>query len=89
VEIIAVSDPVFASDQRPRDADIESMSARVLADAQRSFAARCDTTVLKEHVNDIVRGLWSESTRVPTFISVLALRDLRDRLGDEAGPSHG
>jgi hypothetical protein len=89
VETISVADPVRESDQRPRGADFASMSARVLADAQRSFAAGCDSTVLRGHVDDIVSGLWTESTRVTTFIPVLALRDLRARLDDEAGPSRG
>jgi hypothetical protein len=54
----------------------------VLTDAQRSFGARLDAAMLEKEVHDVLSGLWSESTRVTTFIPVLALRELRDRLGE-------
>jgi hypothetical protein len=59
-----------------------SVADRVLTDAQRSFGARLDAAMLEKEVHDVLSGLWSESTRVTTFIPVLALRELRDRLGE-------
>ncbi len=54
------------------------MTERVLADACRSFASGVDVDVLQGQIAQIVDGLWTESTRVTTFIPVLALRDLRE-----------
>jgi hypothetical protein len=59
-----------------------SVTDRVLADAIRSFGAGLDAATLEKEVHDVVSQLWSESTRVTTFIPVLALRELRDRLGE-------
>lgn len=59
-----------------------SVTDRVLADAIRSFGAGMDAATLENEVHDVVSQLWSESTRVTTFIPVLALRELRDRLGE-------
>lgn len=59
-----------------------SVADRVLTDALRSFGAEMDVAVLEKEVHDVLSGLWSESTRVTTFIPVLALRELRDRLGE-------
>jgi hypothetical protein len=66
---------------------VASMSEKVVADAQRSFAADVDATLLERQVHEIVAQLWTESTKVTTFIPVLALRDLRDRLNNGHGPS--
>ena len=66
---------------------VASVSEKVVADAQRSFAADVDATLLERQVHEIVAQLWTESTKVTTFIPVLALRDLRDRLNDGHGPS--
>lgn len=57
-----------------------AVAEKVMADAQRSFAADVDATLLERQVHEIVSQLWTESTKVTTFIPVLALRDLRDRL---------
>jgi hypothetical protein len=59
---------------------VASVSEKVIADAQRSFAAHVDATLLERQVHEIVALLWTESTKVTTFIPVLALRDLRARL---------
>lgn len=59
-----------------------TVAEKVLADAQRSFAADVDATLLERQVQEIVAQLWTESTKVTTFIPVLALRDLRERLTD-------
>ena len=63
---------------------LASVSARVLADAQRSFAD-VDAVTLEKNVEEIVSVLWAESVRVTTFIPVLALRDLRERFAGELG----
>jgi hypothetical protein len=64
-----------------------SMAEKVVADAQRSFAADVDATLLERQVHEIVAQLWTESTKVTTFIPVLALRDLRERLTNGHDPS--
>jgi hypothetical protein len=60
-----------------------SVADRVLTDARRSFGAEMDVVTLEKEVQDVLSGLWSDSTRVTTFIPVLALRELRDRLGEQ------
>jgi len=64
-----------------------TVAEKVMADAQRSFAADVDATLLERQVHEIVSQLWTESTKVTTFIPVLALRDLRDRLTNGHEPS--
>lgn len=64
-----------------------SVAEKVVADAQRSFASDVDATLLERQVHEIVAQLWTESTKVTTFIPVLALRDLRDRLNNGHDPS--
>lgn len=70
------------SDDKEQVATLATVSARVLADAQRSFAAEVDAAVLEQQVHEVVSRLWTESTTVTTFIPLLALRDLRERLID-------
>jgi hypothetical protein len=65
-----------------------TMSERVYADARRMFAADVDEVVLETQVAQVLENLWTESTRVTTFIPVLALRDLRDRIGSLREPSN-
>jgi hypothetical protein len=67
---------------RGNAATVASVAEKVVADAQRSFAADVDTTLLERQVQEIVAQLWTESTKVTTFIPVLALRDLRERLSN-------
>lgn len=61
-------------------ATFASVTERVLADALRSFSEEFDRTFLEQEVHDVVSQLWSDTNKVTTFIPVLALRDLRDRL---------
>ena len=70
---------VLGTDNVPTAATV---AEKVLADAQRSFASDVDATLLERQVQDIVAQLWTESTKVTTFIPVLALRDLRERLNN-------
>ena len=57
-----------------------ALSLRVLADARRSFAADVDPVTLERDVHEVVAQLWTDSTKVTTFILVLALRALRERI---------
>ncbi len=78
---------ITASDDLEQVATLATMSARVLADAQRSFGEEVDATVLEQHVHEVMSLLWTESTKVTSFIPLLALRDLRERfIGDLATP---
>jgi hypothetical protein len=65
-----------------------TVSARVYADARKLFAAEIDDSALETQVTEVLETLWTESTKVMTFIPVLALRDLRDRIGSEGGRSN-
>ena len=57
--------------------------AAVFAEARRSFAPEIDAVTLQDQVAEVVAHLWTHATNVTTFISLLALRDLRIRpLGD-------
>ena len=67
-------------DDKEQVATIASVSARVLADAQRSYGAEVDAAMLEQQVHEVVSLLWTESPKVTTFISLLASRDLRERL---------
>ena len=73
------------SDNADSMATMASMSAKVLADAQRSFVD-VDAATLEQNVQEIVSLLWAESVRVTTVIPVLALRDLRERFAGELEP---
>jgi hypothetical protein len=62
-----------------------AMTARVFADAKRAFGARTDEAVLERFAKDAVDELCRDSIKVTTFIPVLAMRRVRDRL--ETGPA--
>jgi hypothetical protein len=57
-----------------------AMVERVLTDARRTFGGTTDDELLEQCVRDAVRGLWPDSSKVKTFIPVLALRHVRDML---------
>ena len=61
------------------------MAERVFADAHRSFASGEDVHLLQGQIAQIVDDLWTETTKVTTFIPVLALRDLRERVESQRG----
>ena len=61
-------------------ATVAAMTERIMLDAQRSFASGVDPADLKRHADEVIAQLWTESTTVTTFIPVLALRALRERL---------
>lgn len=57
-----------------------AMTARVMSEARRVYGTSIDDGLLARCVDQAVAGLWTESTKVTTFIPVLALRDVRDML---------
>lgn len=72
--------------EQERTASPEAMRLRVLSEARRAFSDRRVTeSELETCVTRAVADLWTERTRVTTFIPVLAMREVRDLLdGREA-----
>lgn len=68
------------SEDNEQIATLASVSARVLADAQRLFGAEVNAATLEQQVHEVVSLFWTEPPKVTAFISLLALRDLRERL---------
>jgi hypothetical protein len=62
-----------------------AMTARVLADAKRTFSDVVDEAVLERFARDAVDELCRGSIKVTTFVPVLAMRRVRDRL--QSGPA--
>ena len=61
----------------------DMVRARVLRDAQRSLDGIAPAE-LERCVQVAVSNLWTEQTRVTSFITVLALRDVREMLERQA-----
>jgi len=61
----------------------DMVRARVLKDAQRSMT-EVEPSELERCVQAAVNSLWTEQTRVTTFIPVLALREVREMLERKA-----
>ncbi len=61
----------------------DMIRARVLKDAQRSLGGVAPAD-LERCVQIAVSNLWTERTRVTSFIPVLALRDVREMLERQA-----
>jgi len=57
-----------------------TMTARVIADANRTFSHLGDEVLLERCAEQAVNELYRDSTRVTTFVPVLALRRVRDLL---------
>ncbi|HEY7033406.1 MAG TPA: hypothetical protein VH482_18845 [Thermomicrobiales bacterium] len=62
-----------------------AMTARVSADAKRAFGGLADDAILERLARVAVNELCHGSTKVTTFIPVLAMRRVRDLL--EGGPA--
>jgi hypothetical protein len=62
-----------------------SMTARVLADAKRTYDGVVDDAVLERFAREAVDELCGDSIKVTTFVPVLAMRRVRDLL--DAGQS--
>lgn len=63
-----------------RAATPEAMRLRVLGEARRAFPDELGEVDLETCVAEAVSGLWTDGTRVTSFIPVLALREVRERL---------
>ncbi len=61
----------------------DMVRARVLKDAQRSLDG-VTPSELERYVQVAVSNLWTEQTRVTSFIPVLALREVREMLERQA-----
>jgi hypothetical protein len=55
-----------------------AVTARVLADARRSYSEFVDDSFLENWSRRAVDELWTESIKVKTFVPVLALRRIRE-----------
>jgi hypothetical protein len=70
-------------DYKTQATTVATVSARVFADARRSFGATMDTATLQKHVDEVVALLWTDSPKVTAFIPLLALRELQARLASD------
>lgn len=65
----------------------EAAEERVYRDALRSFVGDCTPDELKGYVSSAFATLWTEQTRVTTFIPVLAMREVRAMLVADHHPT--
>jgi len=66
--------------------DPAAMAARVTADATRAFGA-AEAATLARYAREAVAELWTDGIRVTSFVPVLALRAVRERLDAAAPPT--
>lgn len=64
----------------------ESAEQRVYKDALRTFEGDCTPDELRGYVSAAFATLWTEQTRVTTFIPVLAMREVRALLAADHHP---
>lgn len=64
----------------------EATEQRIYTDALRTFAGDCTPEELKGYVSAAVTSLWTDETRVTTFIPVLAMREVRAMLATDHHP---
>lgn len=74
--------------ERERTVTPESMRTRVFSEARRSFPDGISDADLERCVEQAVSGIWTDETRVTSFISVLALREVR-QLVERSAASRG
>lgn len=77
---------------RQRDAVVDpgTVTARVLADAKRVFGELADDALIERCTRQAVDDLWREPVRITTYIPVLALRGVRERIeAQRASASRG
>jgi hypothetical protein len=55
-----------------------AVTARVLADARRSYSEFVDDSFLEDWSRRAVDELWTDSIKIKSFVPVLALRRIRD-----------
>lgn len=56
----------------------ETIRARVLAESRRTYGAAIDDNTLESWVAAVLSSLLTEQTRVTQFVTVLAMRDIRE-----------
>jgi hypothetical protein len=57
----------------------QTISARVLAESRRTYGTEVDDVIIQSWVTSALSTLLTEQTRVTQFVSVLAMRDIRER----------
>ncbi len=67
-------DPIGISASQPFTP--ETVVARVVRDASRTFGASIDETTLTLWAETAVAALWSDSIKVTSFLPVLAMRQV-------------
>jgi membrane protein DedA with SNARE-associated domain len=58
----------------------DSITNRVIGDAQRMFGDRADAATLEQYARDAIAELWSDTIKIRDFTTVLALRKVREAL---------
>lgn len=64
----------------------QTAEERIYKDALRTFQGDCTPDELKVYVSTAITSLWTEETRVTTFIPVLAMREIRELLAADHHP---
>lgn len=62
---------------------------RVAGDAKRQYGERIDPALLERYARLAVETLCTESTRVRSFVPVLAMREIRDMLSSSGDSRPG
>jgi hypothetical protein len=57
----------------------QTISARVLAECRKSYGTMVDDSVIQLWVSSALSTLLTDQTRVTQFVTVLAMRDIRER----------
>lgn len=61
----------------------EATEQRLYTDALRAFEGDCTPEEMKGYVSAALASLWTDETRVTTFIPVLAMREIRVMLATD------
>ena len=56
----------------------QMISLRLIAECRRMYGAVVDDSTIESWVSSTLSGLLTEQTRVTQFVSVLAMRDIRE-----------
>ena len=57
---------------------VDAVTRRLVVDAKRSFDGVADDEFLEQCARDAVDDVWSDPIKVTTFVSVLAMRRMRE-----------
>ena len=64
----------------------QTISARVLAESRRTYGTLVDDLTIQAWVSSALSTLLTDQTRVTQFVTVLAMRDIRERASRHASP---